>query len=115
MSPPDTRPFAGRRPIRLNASVVFPDPDSPTNPTERPASNEKGADETARTGWPPCLYSTLRFSTDKSPGMLGTVPRAIGVELPLECVTDHGERQYEEKDAEPRRNDVPPGAAAGCA
>ena len=46
--PPAIRAPGGRRRMRVRASVVLPDPDSPTMPSVRPASSENDTSSTAR-------------------------------------------------------------------
>ncbi len=56
----------GKSPINANANIVFPDPDSPTNPNDAPRSNRSDTSFTGRTHPPGVGNSTVNARNSKS-------------------------------------------------
>src|SRR5579864_6503902 len=63
---PLTRAPIGKSPINANDNIVFPDPDSPTNPSDAPRSNRSDTSFTGRTHPPGVGNSTVNPRNSKS-------------------------------------------------
>src|SRR5262245_4570365 len=84
-----------------NSSVDFPQPDSPTTPTNSPAATSRSTPSTATTGALSVAYSTVSpLTSSTAPAPSPDRPQR-GVADLVERVVDQRERRAEQRDTEP--------------
>src|SRR2546422_2319500 len=105
ISPPRTYAFAGRSCVIASASVVFPQPLSPTRPTVSPSSTSRLTPSTARTQPFWTLKWTFRLRTERRG--TSTPPQARVDDL-IEAATQEIEAEGKEGDRETGREEPPP-------
>src|SRR5690606_40458597 len=108
MDPPSFRAFGGRMPSTERASVVFPQPDSPTRPIMAPRRMLKLTPSRTRTIPASVPKLILRSRTSSSRSVLMTAPDAW-IEDVAQPVPEEIEAHHDDEDREARRQGIPPG------
>src|SRR3990170_7399425 len=106
--PPTMRPFDGSRRVIANAVVVFPQPDSPTRPIVSPLFRVNVTSSTAWTVPFRILKYTFRFSTFSNASPTSSPLPQPRVHNLVERAADEEEREADQGDREPGREEPPP-------